>query len=590
MAFKNPNFDPDKPYDEVIIWTPEGLDRLVSMDETDVRKDQTKRGKSAGTRSVIVNAPGSRRGHGKGKSGRKPKAASGSKPSLHRGGRAGGSAKIGGKHGLKPGQLDKPDALATKGSTKKSFAGGTLGNGRSLSPHIMADHPLTADELALAPVGTARDASGKPIPATFNINSSGGMLEGDMLKWAEEIAAPSARATPQARGIWCFDGLQQHHSFKVVQKAEELNFDIALRFPHGSSRGQHEDFEHFAYFQPAFEDAKIEMQVRQFQAARAKAAAEGREPTRAELMAAATLSDAQTLAAAKEPWEEAFSVERVKRGWAREGIVPFTRKLMWDLKDEEKKMGKKVSNVPPVDVSGFNIQPLTSPPLDPSGALVATNSTALTAPQAAAPAWDQGIDEEVERLLRAEIGDPALNVPSVPPPPKQPRLGASLLFKLPGGVTGATGKQLIRAKEVERRLSIARAQYNKTKRDAKGAQQADDDFAVAASALDEIEAGKELKKLSKGDLQSLVRALDAGNANANKPELAELLQKKFGNITEQQFQALRATVQRGLAKVAIAQPIERLALPLEPPPPDAATAPAPVTDLLPQKRLRKRRV
>ena len=39
MAVHNPNFDPDRPYDEVIIWKPDGLDRLVSMDETDVRAD-----------------------------------------------------------------------------------------------------------------------------------------------------------------------------------------------------------------------------------------------------------------------------------------------------------------------------------------------------------------------------------------------------------------------------------------------------------------------------------------------------------------------------------------------------------------------
>ena len=55
MAIRNPLFDPEKPYDEVIIWTPEGLDRLLSMDETDVRTDQSKRAKSPGARSVIVN-------------------------------------------------------------------------------------------------------------------------------------------------------------------------------------------------------------------------------------------------------------------------------------------------------------------------------------------------------------------------------------------------------------------------------------------------------------------------------------------------------------------------------------------------------
>ena len=69
MAKRNPDYDSTKPYDEVIKWLPGGLERLLSMDETDVRTDQSKRGKSVETRSVIVNAPGSRLGHSKGKTG-----------------------------------------------------------------------------------------------------------------------------------------------------------------------------------------------------------------------------------------------------------------------------------------------------------------------------------------------------------------------------------------------------------------------------------------------------------------------------------------------------------------------------------------
>ena len=71
MAVPNPSFDPNKPYDEMIHWTPDGLSRLVSMDETDVRTDQTKRGR--GNKSVKAQAAGSRRGHGRAKPGPKPK-------------------------------------------------------------------------------------------------------------------------------------------------------------------------------------------------------------------------------------------------------------------------------------------------------------------------------------------------------------------------------------------------------------------------------------------------------------------------------------------------------------------------------------
>eukprot|EP00966_Prymnesium_polylepis_P198024 4588741-Prymnesium_polylepis.1 len=438
----------------------------------------------------------------------------------------------------------------------------------------MANHPLSVGELDSAPVGTVRDASGNAIQASFNVNKSGGMLEEDMLIWSDKIVAPAGRATQEARGIAALDGLGQHHTFKVVQKLDQLYYDIALRSPHCSSRGQNLDIEHFSAFKPAHEDAKIEMQVRQFQAARAKAAAEGREPTRAELMAAATLTDAQSLAAAKQPWTEAFSVEHVRRGWKDEGIIPFTRKVMWDLRKEEQQLGKKVSDVPPVDVSGFNIPPAA--PAAPSTAVVTAPSTAVVA---ASPthAWDEGVDEEVEKLLRAEVGDPNLGVAPVPPPKSQPKLGASLLFKLPGGVSGPLGKQLIRAKEVERRLNLARKTYRAGKRDDKNAEREDNDFSVAAAALEELEAKSfELKKLKAKQLQSLVRALRVykGKAvwNGSKPDSIKLLQEKFGQITKKQFQSLLVAVSRGIAQVGLKATSPPPALPQPPPELPAPTA------------------
>ena len=44
-----------------------------------------------------------------------------------------------------------------------------------------------------------------------------------------------------------------------------------------------------------------------------------------------------------------------------------------------------------------------------------------------------------------------------------------LLYKLPGGVSGALGKQLVRTKEVERRLIIARKECYNEKREEKKA-------------------------------------------------------------------------------------------------------------------------
>lgn len=143
-------------------------------------------------------------------------------------------------------------------------------------------------------------------------------------------------------------------------------------------------------------------------------------------------------------------------------------------------------------------------------------------------------------------------------------LGASLLFKLRGGATGEMGLKLIRAKEVERRLKIARVEARQKARAGKKEAQTNSDWQVAADALTDLKSkGYELGSLKKEQLLALVRVLGAGKAQGNKPELAALLTERFGNITSRQFQQIQTTVQRGLA------------LTLLPPPP---VAPLPLTE------------
>eukprot|EP00966_Prymnesium_polylepis_P049164 1137710-Prymnesium_polylepis.1 len=245
---------------------------------------------------------------------------------------------------------------------------------------------------------------------------------------------------------------------------------------------------------------------------------------------------------------------------------------MWDLRKEEETMGIKPSNVPPIDISNFNIPAQTVAPAAPSTALAPAPVSALV-PAPAGRAWDEGIDQEVEQLLRTEIGDPNLGVPPVPPPKNQPKLGSSLLFKLPGGVTGELGLQLVRAKEVERRLKLARMKYRSDKRDDKKEQQAGNDFAVASLALTDLQASSfELKKLKLPALHSLERALGVGAGTGRKAASITLLEKKFGNISKAQFQAIVVKINRGVAQSSIVTTTpEHLALPQPP----ALPAPAP---------------
>jgi hypothetical protein len=210
----------------------------------------------------------------------------------------------------------------------------------------------------------------------------------------------------------------------------------SLRFPHGSSRGQHEDFAHFAVFQPKFEKAKVQRQLLQFQQVEAKAKKEGREPTRSELIHAGNLSNLAVLKCARKPWEEAFSRKRIIKGWADEGVVPFTRKLYWDLKAEEEKKGILVPEVPIPNLADFRLDPIARPTEE-------TRAVLPAGPIASEAGWDEGIDEEVQQLLRNERGQPDLLCTPVASPKSMPKLTSALLYQLPGGVTGPSGKKLL---------------------------------------------------------------------------------------------------------------------------------------------------
>ena len=131
--------------------------------------------------------------------------------------------------------------------------------------------------------------------------------------------------------------------------------------------------------------------------------------------------------------------------------------------------------------------------------------------------WDEGIDEEVQRLLRNERGQPDLLITAVHPPKSMPKLTSALLYQLPGGVTGASGKKLLRAKEVERRLNIARTELNKRDSEQRRSLQANADWGVAADGLNALKDNSfKLDKLKIPALQSLVRVLNVGKTTGLK--------------------------------------------------------------------------
>tara|TARA_B110001452_G_scaffold228012_1_gene203202 strand:+ start:1116 stop:1586 length:471 start_codon:yes stop_codon:yes gene_type:complete len=125
------------------------------------------------------------------------------------------------------------------------------------------------------------------------------------------------------------------------------------------------------------------------------------------------------------------------------------------------------------------------------------------------------------------------------------------------------GVRLVRAKEVERRLGIARAAHCKAKREGKRAVRMDQAWGAAGDALNRLEAlDFNLPSLKRGELEALVRALDVGKVAGNKSNLAKLLSDRFGEISRAQFEVIKATVARGSAVAML------------PPPPQPSQAPS----------------
>ena len=167
LAVRNPTFDPTicppDPRSVPIHWKPGAEDHVASYDETDVRADQTKKGRASQHRAVRAAAPGSRREHGGATSGRGKK------------NRAKGW--VGGKE-IRKKAKDQGAVISVKGGTKFSFAGGSLMNGKVLPTLIISDKKLDALKIDLEKYSPACDLvgpDGTKLVSRFIHTPSGGM-------------------------------------------------------------------------------------------------------------------------------------------------------------------------------------------------------------------------------------------------------------------------------------------------------------------------------------------------------------------------------------------------------------------------------
>ena len=78
----------------------------------------------------------------------------------------------------------------------------------------------------------------------------------------------------------------------------------------------------------------------------------------------------------KPAWEHAFTRDRNLQGWIKEGVLPFTRRQLWELR-EENKAGAALSNAAP---HARNLQQ-DSEASDPQGA-ISDHQSATRPPEA----------------------------------------------------------------------------------------------------------------------------------------------------------------------------------------------------------------
>ena len=68
--------------------------------------------------------------------------------------------------------------------------------------------------------------------------------------------------------------------------------------------------------------------------------------------ARAVLTPEDLMDCLREPWEKAFSAENVASAWKRDGIVPFTRKVYWDVRLEWEAREQRIAAVAGAAIAG----------------------------------------------------------------------------------------------------------------------------------------------------------------------------------------------------------------------------------------------
>lgn len=350
FAFANPNFDPDTPLSEPILWHPHKLSRIISFDETKAQLGTCESTKGAHCKTLTSKC------------------------------------KVGG---------DKGDILSQKSGGEATIIGGSRGDGASLPAHVIfkSEAGCQLGWLENGPVSTILDYSKDPpcpYKATYTFNGSGGMLhQGCGVAYLKSTILPlyhgEHAVTPANPIMVNCDGHGSHMTLELIEYCRNTGIILMLRPPYTTSRSQGEDAVNYGQFKSKFLKKRREV----FTAAR--------------LSGKSGLTLADFGKCVKEPWETAFSEEQCRKAWKVTGLVPFTRCVYWELRAEEKARSNALQGVG-MDASNMRFEGMVASLFKPKAteedvAETEEEREARRTRMTASMVWDKGAITEDEAYI-----------------------------------------------------------------------------------------------------------------------------------------------------------------------------------------------
>ena len=209
--------------------------------------------------------------------------------------------------------------------------GGSTAAGDSLpAMFIVAGNKLDSKWMAHQIESTLIDpVSGETLKATWHANTKGGMTYDMCPKYFAKNILPSFDPPPSAENpvVGICDGHGSHLTLELIDFCIANHIILILRPPHTTHRLQGEDTTNFAYIKADWHMAKLIEIRRLYNEAKKRGSRDGWDSVK--------LGIERMSEILKPVWEKHFSKEVNSKAWDKIGVYPFTRRVYWELRQEE---------------------------------------------------------------------------------------------------------------------------------------------------------------------------------------------------------------------------------------------------------------